>query len=85
MHKTMWFWAVAMACAGITNALALWIFTRLAAVGYPRRWWRMEDFKLYKLYWKLAPEHGWSRMPLLASGVSLLIAGAALFLALFAS
>jgi hypothetical protein len=78
MHKTTWIllWAVpvSLLCTGAANILAFWIFARLDSIGYPRHWWRMEDFGLYKVYWKLAPEHGWSRLPLVAAGAFFLVA-----------
>jgi hypothetical protein len=82
MHKPIWFWfwTVSIPCAGVANVLAFWIFARLHSIGYTRHWWRMEDFKLYKLYWELAPEHGWSRLPLIAAGGFFLIACAVLLL-----
>lgn len=85
VFKSIWFWAVAMPCAGIANVLAFWVFARLDSVGHPRHWWRMEDFTLYRLYWKLAPEHGWSRLPLVAAASSFLVAGIALLAAFFGS
>jgi hypothetical protein len=78
--RELWFWAVAIPCAAIANFFAFQIFTRLESAGYPRRWWRMEDFRLYKLYWKLAPEHGWSRTPLIAAGVCFVIVAVAVLL-----
>ena len=85
MHGGIWFWAVGVPCAGIANVLAFWIFARLGSIGHARHWWRMEDFRLYRLYWKLAPEHGWSRMPLIAAGGFFLLAVASVFLAAFGS
>jgi hypothetical protein len=73
-------------CAGIANFLAFWVFARLDSIGHPRHWWRLgEDFRLYRLYWKLAPEHRWSRVPLIAAASFFLVAGAGLFLAFFGS
>lgn len=72
-----------MPCAGVATVLAFWIFARLDSVGHPRHWWRNEDLRLYRLYWKLAPEHDWSRVPLVAAAISFLIAGVALFIAAF--
>jgi hypothetical protein len=77
MRELVWFWAIAIPLGAVANLFALQIFSRLESVGYPRRWWRMEDFRLYKLYWKLAPEHGWSRMPLVAVGLCFVSAAAA--------
>jgi len=85
MREPIWFWAVSIPCAGIANFLAFWIFARLDSIGHPRHWWRMEDIRLYRLYWKLAPEHRWSRVPLIAAASLFLIAGAAMFLAAFGS
>ncbi len=83
MHRSIWLWAVTMLFAGIANAFAFWVFARLDSAGYPRRWWRMEDFRLYSVYWKLAPKQGWSRLPLIGAGAALLIAGTALLIAVF--
>jgi len=66
------FWTVSIPCAVAAIALAIWIFSRLEALGFKRRWWKQEDFFLYATYWRLAPKQGWSRLPL--------IAGAALFI-----
>jgi hypothetical protein len=44
----------------------------------------MEDFTLYRVYWKVALKHGWSRVPLIAAAGFFLIAVAA-FLAVFGS
>jgi len=81
----LWFWAVAIPVGVIANFLAFQIFTRLESVGYSRRWWQMEDFRLYKLYWKIAPEHGWSRTPLIAAGICFVIAAAVVLLFAFGS
>jgi hypothetical protein len=83
MHKPIWFWAISIPCGWIANVLALWIFARLDSVGHPRHWWRSEDFRLYRLYWKVAPANGWSRLPLIAAASSFMIAVVAAFLAVF--
>ena len=85
MREPIWFWAVSIPCGGIANVFAFWIFARLDSIGHSRHWWRMEDFSLYRLYWNLAPENGWSRAPLIGAAMFFLIAGVALFLAVFGS
>jgi hypothetical protein len=75
-----WFWRVSIPCAAIANVLAFWVFARLKSVGYKRRWWKMEDFKLYETYWRIAPEHSWSRLPLIAAVGIFLLGVAALLL-----
>ena len=72
-------------CTAIANLLTFEIFNRLESLGHLRRWWRMEDYKLLRLYWKLAPDHGWPRSPLIAAVGLMLIAFAALLLATFGS
>lgn len=81
MRGLIWFWVVSIPLAAIANVLAFQIFARLESLGYRRRWWRMEDFRLYKLYWKLAPEQGWSRMPLIVAGLCVGAAAVVLFVA----
>ena len=55
---------VTIPCGAIANVLSYWIFARLRSVGHPRLQWGM-DPELYRLYWQIAPQHGWSRAPLL--------------------
>ena len=85
MRELVWFWAIAIPLGAVANLFAFQIFARLETLGYGRCWWRMEDFRLYKLYWKLAPQHGWSRMPLVAAGLCFVSAAAVVvFIALVA-
>jgi len=45
----------------------------------------MEDLRLYRLYWNLAPEHGWSRAPLVMAVALMMVAVSAVLLATFGS
>jgi len=67
--------------AAFANILAFQAFDRLETLGYKRRWWKLEDFKLYRLYWQLAPKYGWPRWPILIAGCCFAI-GAVVFVAL---
>jgi|SRR6516162_8512491 hypothetical protein len=87
-HKLIWLFlafAVGTSCVAVANFLAFEIFARLETLGYLRRWWRMEDLRLYRLYWNLAPEHGWSRAPLVMAVALMMVAVSAVLLATFGS
>jgi hypothetical protein len=75
------FWLISVPCAGIANLLAFRIFARLKEAGIERRWWRHEDFRLYRLYWKLAPTRGWPRQTLIAAACFFGVGGAAMLVA----
>ena len=74
------FWLIRMPCAAIANILAFRIFARLREAGIERRWWKNEDVSLYRLYWRMAPAHGWPRGTLVAAGSFFAVGGAALLL-----
>jgi hypothetical protein len=81
MHKPLLFALLVCLTAGSCTAADLvagQVFARLQPLGYERHWWRMEDFRLYRLYWHLAPAHGWPRWPLTVSFGCFLGCGAAL-------
>jgi len=61
------FWTISIPCAAVASVLLFWIFARLRTLGFERQWWKMQDFKLYATYWRLAPGQGWSRLPLIAA------------------
>jgi hypothetical protein len=54
------------------------IFSRLESIGYYHHWWKLQDVKMCKTYWNLAPKLGWSRVWLVVA-VTLLIAACATF------
>ena len=76
------FWLISLPCAAIANILAFRIFDRLREAGIERRWWKNEDFRLYKLYWKMAPDHGWPRGTLVVAACFFAVGGAAVLLAI---
>jgi hypothetical protein len=68
--------AFALAFASVANVVAFRILGRMKAAGYEVGFWRMSrDYRLYSDYWRIAPERGWSRAPL----VILIAAGAGMF------
>ena len=75
------FLLVSVPCAGIANLLAFRIFARLREAGIKRRWWKNEDFRLYKIYWELAPARGWPRRTLIAAACFFGVGGVAMIAA----
>ena len=70
MHRPFLFallFALGLGSATVANLVAFQAFARLESLGYRRRWWKMEDLRLYRLYWLLAPSHGWPRWPLVTA------------------
>jgi opacity protein-like surface antigen len=85
MHRPVLFavlFALAMGSATAANLVAFQAFARLESLGYGRRWWKMKDFRLYRLYWQLAPRHGWPRWPLATAFATFFACGAAFILAI---
>jgi hypothetical protein len=56
-----WFSHVTFPCTAMASILESWIMWRLRTRGYTRRWWGV------KLYWRVAPKLGWSRLPVILS------------------
>jgi hypothetical protein len=70
-----WFWRVTLPCTIIASIIELWMAWRLTMRGLRRHWWDTT------LYWRVAPQYGWSRLPwLLSMGIVLLGFAALLFL-----
>ena len=72
------FW-IAMTFASVANGCAFLIFARLSRLGHGRGLWSWNDVRLYRLYWNLAPQQGWSRFPLLLGVSAFVLAGVFLF------
>jgi hypothetical protein len=71
---------VAMIFGAIANACAFFILGRMRSLGFSVGLWRgRKDLQLYSAYWKIAPKQGWSRFPLVAFVVALVVAGIFLF------
>jgi hypothetical protein len=70
----------AMLFAGIANAAAFYILERMQGLGFDTRpsWNAKKQFLPYYGYWNIAPTKGWSRGPLVAGVVSLILAAALL-------
>ncbi len=66
---------IAMVFAGLANYLAFTVLHRMQSAGVQVGLWRgRNDFRLYGDYWRIAPERGWSRLPIIGLVVSFLLA-----------
>lgn len=76
------FFAVAMIFGALSNACAFFVLYRMRSLGFTVGLWRSprKDFPLYSGYWKIAPNRGWSRLPVVIMPVSFGIAVILLFL-----
>ncbi len=68
---------VAMLFAGSAGALGFLVQHRMKLTGYDVQTWGdpMRTLKLYSDYWRIAPEKGWSRVPIVGMWSGLLAAG----------
>lgn len=55
--------------AGIALHLVFLVFSRVAQSGE-----RIPGYDVYRAYWRMAPQRGWSRVPVVMSLVSIVIA-----------
>jgi len=75
------FFAVTIPCGAIASGLFFWILARMHRLGHQRSGWPGRDFRLYAIYWHIAPEKGWSRWLLIAAVAFFLFGCGALFFA----
>jgi hypothetical protein len=71
-------WTIPIVLGVSAIVLFVRIFSRLESIGYYHHWWKLQDVKMCKTYWNLAPKLGWSRIPLVAA-LMLLIAACVTF------
>jgi hypothetical protein len=71
-------WGISIASGVGAVLLFIMIFSRLESIGYYHHWWKLQDVRMCKTYWQLAPKLGWSRFPLVAA-VTLLAAACVTF------
>jgi hypothetical protein len=71
-------------CGGIANACAFFILSRMESLGFSVGLWRWpgKDVQLYSGYWNIAPTRGWSRLPLIAAAVAMVLGVIFLFFAM---
>ncbi len=76
------FFAVAMIFGALTNLCAFFVLYRMRSLGFSVGIWRSarKDFQIYSGYWNIAPNRGWSRLPVIVMPVSFGIAAIFLFL-----
>ncbi|HVO79697.1 MAG TPA: hypothetical protein VMT28_03140 [Terriglobales bacterium] len=67
---------IAMLFGGVANGQAFLVLHRMQSTGYPVGLWRtsLKDLRLYREYWRIAPEKGWSRLPMVAFTLSFILA-----------
>jgi hypothetical protein len=66
------FW-LSMVFALIATSCIFSVRFHLEEVGQEYDWLKpslVKDFRSYELYWKIAPDKGWSRFPLIIGGLS---------------
>jgi len=57
------FWVFAIGCVSL-------VFSRLKKIGHPNGWFSLHAWYFYRMYWKAAPEQGWSRAPLIVGAAA---------------